>query len=157
MDSRWTLDDCTASSTHFRTCGGDREMQRMRESWVIYIMGNAASFWMLQIRSRIRMPAGAFEKSQESRRKSHGAFVLRRLTLPHTHTHTVTHLALQLCTRSPPPNMCKAFIRGVSHVPSCTDPPLPRPPTPLFNSTATVQHPHTLLNSQCVRSQVEVP
>ena len=40
VDSRWTLDDCTASSTHFRTYSEGRKMWRMQESRIIYIVGN---------------------------------------------------------------------------------------------------------------------
>ncbi len=40
VDSRWTLDDCTASSTHFRTYSNRKETWRMQESHFIYIVGN---------------------------------------------------------------------------------------------------------------------
>lgn len=89
------MEDCTASSTHFRTCGGDSAMQRMQESWVIYIKGNAAMFATLQIRNwiRIRMQAGAFEKNQDRLRESRGALLIRRLIPSNTqaHTHTWSH------------------------------------------------------------------
>lgn len=107
VDNRWTLDDCTASSTHFRTCSGGKEMQRMQESRVIYIMEYAALFPTLQIRGLIRMQAGVFRKKPKRVKGSHRVLFI----FFHKKTHSVFLTDAHKVVYKVAPLTCKAFIR----------------------------------------------